>query len=102
MRGLTNQKLMDLGSKLEFCQGLPELFQNLSAIPKESKFIHHDFKIEHYIISTGLSPMIKGSAIYPYVEDVFACEFISSPLPLILEAKLSFPYPLIWKLLKSA
>ena len=81
MRGLTNQKLIDLGAKLEFCQGLPQLFKSLSSIPQKSEFVDHDFKIEHYIISTGLSPMIKGSAIYPYVEDVFACEFIETPLP---------------------
>ena len=94
MRGLTNQKLMDLGSKLEFCKGLPELFQNLSAIPKEPKFKDHDFKIEHYIISTGLSPMIKGSAIYPYVEDVFACEFIESPLPPNFKSQTELSLPL--------
>ena len=94
MRGLTNQKLMDLGSKLEFCNGLPELFQNLSAIPKEPKFKDHDFKIEHYIISTGLSPMIKGSAIYPYVEDVFACEFIESPLPPNFKSQTELSLPL--------
>ena len=81
MRGLTNQKLRDLGEKLDFCPGLPDLFKNLSAIPESVEFRNHDFKIEHYIISTGLSPMIKGSQIYPYVEDVFACEFIESPLP---------------------
>jgi len=81
MRGLTNQKLIDLGEKLSFCPGLPDLFEKLSAIPESVEFKDHDFKIEHYIISTGLSPMIRGSQIYPYVEDVFACEFIESPLP---------------------
>ena len=94
MRGLTNQKLMDLGSKLEFCKGLPELFQNLSSIPQQPQFIDHDFKLEHYIISTGLSPMIKGSAIYPYVEDVFACEFIESPLPPNFKSQTEFSLPL--------
>ncbi|OUU41951.1 MAG: haloacid dehalogenase-like hydrolase [Verrucomicrobia bacterium TMED56] len=81
MRGLTNQKLSGFGEKLEFCPGLPNLFQTLAEIPKLEEFIDHDFKLEHYIISTGLSPMIKGSKIFPFVEDVFACEFIESPLP---------------------
>ena len=96
MRGLTNQKLMDLGSKLEFCMGLPEFFESLTDIPRDEEFVHHDFKIEHYIISTGLSPMIKGSSIYPYVEDVFACEFIESPLPpnFMNQTELSLPIDL--------
>ena len=81
MRGLTNQKLSELGEKLEFYPGLPQFFKILSSIPQNTEFKHHDFKIEHYIISTGLSPMIKGSKIFPFVEDVFACEFIESPLP---------------------
>ena len=34
MRGLTNQKLMDLGDKLSFCPGLPDLFEKLSSIPE--------------------------------------------------------------------
>ena len=33
MRGLTNQKLHQLGGQLEFCNGLPELFEILSTIP---------------------------------------------------------------------
>ena len=81
LRGLTNQKLKELGGELEFCNGLPEFFSELSDIPKEEEFKSNDFKVEHYIISTGLAQMIRGSKIYPYIEDVFACEFIESPLP---------------------
>ena len=41
----------------------------------------HNIKLEHYIISTGLAEMIKGSMIAPYVDGIFGCEFIEAPLP---------------------
>ena len=55
-----------------------------------------DFKIEHYIISTGISKIIQGSKIAPYVEDIFACEFIESPLPpnYMSQSELSLPLDL--------
>lgn len=81
MRGLTNQKLFELGKELEFYPGLPDLFEELAAIPSEPTFRQHDIKIEHYIISTGLGQMIAGSKISPYVHGIFASEFIESALP---------------------
>ncbi len=96
MRGLTNQKLMELGSELEFCKGLPTFFKELAEIAYEKEFKSNDFKVEHYIISTGLAQMIKGSAVYDYVEDVFACEFIESPVPpnFMSQSELSLPIDL--------
>jgi hypothetical protein len=96
MRGLTNQKLMELGSELEFCPGLPDFFAQLENIPQESEFESFDFKIEHYVISTGLAQMIRGSLIYPHLEDVFACEFIESPVPphFMSQTELSLPLDL--------
>lgn len=94
MRGLTNHKLSDLGKNLIFCPGLPDFFKTLSSIPSQEEFKDHDFKVEHYIISTGLSPMIKGSDIFPFVEDVFACEFIESPLPPNYQCQTEFSLPL--------
>ena len=64
-RGLTNHKLFELGNELEFCKGLPTFFSELANIPKEEPFVNQDFKLEHYIISTGLAPMIRGSLIAP-------------------------------------
>ena len=79
---MTNQRLRELGEELRFYDGLPDLFTRLQAVTESRpEYKKHNIKLEHYIISTGLSPMIKGSEIYPYVEDVFACEFIESPLP---------------------
>jgi len=35
--------------------------------------------LEHYIISTGLAAMIRGSIIAPHVENIYGCEFIEDP-----------------------
>ena len=96
MRGLTNRKLLELGSELEFYPGLPELFEDLMKIAQNDEFASYDFKVEHYIISTGLSQMIKGSQIFSLVEDVFACEFIESPVPpnFMNQSELSLPLDL--------
>ena len=96
MRGLTNQKLLELGAELKFCPGLPELFEELLGIANSVEFESYDFKVEHYIISTGLSQMIKGSQIFSFVEDVFACEFIESPVPpnFMNQSELSLPLDL--------
>ncbi len=96
MRGLTNQKLLELGLELDFCPGLPGLFEELMEIAKEQEFASYDFKLEHYVISTGLSQMIKGSKIFDFVEGVFACEFIESPVPpnFMNQSELSLPLDL--------
>ena len=82
LEGLTNAKLRELGQNLEFCPGLPELFPLLQAITKESEaYKKHNIQLEHYIISTGLAEMIRGSKIADYVTDIFGCEFIEAPMP---------------------
>lgn len=93
MRGLTNQKLFELGHELEFYPGLPNFFEELASIPKEDPFKGHDLKLEHYIISTGLAQMIQGSQISSHVEGIFASEFIESALPpkFLSQTDLSLP-----------
>jgi hypothetical protein len=82
LKGLTNQRLRELGQELVFYQGLPELFEELKAIPRSRpEYQKHTITLEHYIISTGLAEMIRGSKIAPYVDGIFGCEFIEAPLP---------------------
>ena len=47
----------------------------------------HDIAVEHYVLSSGLRQMILGSAIAPYLDGVWACEFSAgtSPGPGFLE-----------------
>lgn len=82
LRGLTNSVLRDCGSELTFYPGLPDLFSDLQKhIENNPAFRRSDISVEHYIISTGLAEMVRGSRIAPFVEDIFGCEFIENPVP---------------------
>lgn len=82
MRGLSNAKLRELGARLKFCEGLPEFFDNLKKqVSENPEYAKLDIKLEHYIVSTGLAEMIKGSAIAPFCDGIFGCEFIEEPMP---------------------
>lgn len=80
--GLSNALLHDLGAELTFHPGMPEFLATLKAsVEEDSVFERADITLEHYVVSTGLRPMIEGSAVRPYIEDVWACEFIEAHHP---------------------
>jgi len=81
MAGLNNKILRDCGKEIPFYPGLPEFFDRAKKFAREKpEYEKHDIALEHYIVSTGIAPMIRGSAIAPYVDGVWACEFIENPL----------------------
>lgn len=76
-KGLNNEKLKSLGEKLKFYNGVPEIFERTKkAIEDEALYQAYDIKVEHYIVSTGMSQIIKGSKVMPYVEGIWGCELI--------------------------
>jgi hypothetical protein len=81
MAGLNNKILFEAGADIKFYPGLPKFF-NLakSWVADRPEFRKHDIQLEHYIVSTGLAAMVRGSAIAPYVDDIWGCEFIENPL----------------------
>jgi len=79
MPGLTNAKLRELGAHIEFFAGVPELFARLNAILDTPAFREGDLRLEHYVVSTGLAEVIRGSAVAEYLEGVWASEFIECP-----------------------
>lgn len=82
MGGLNNAKLRELGGRLKFRAGLPEFFDTLrNAVAERAARENLDISLEHYIISTGLAEMIRGSAIAPHVDGIFGCEFVEEPFP---------------------
>ena len=82
MQGLNNAKLRELGAQLEFCDGVIEFFESLRKLVDDmAKERNVDITLEHYIISTGLAEMIRGSKVAPYVDGIFGCEFVEEPLP---------------------
>lgn len=79
--GLNNEMLRDLGSELEFYPGVKEIFSDLKEIiANNSSYQKYGIHVEHYIVSTGLTSMIKGSLINEYVDDIWGCEFIETPI----------------------
>ncbi len=82
MHRLGNELLRELGTEIEFYRGIPDFFEFVrKTIESESSFAEHQITVEHYIVSTGLRQMILGSAISPYVEKVWACEFTELVAP---------------------
>ena len=81
MRGLNNQILFECGADIKFYPGLPDFFDRVKGFARERpKYVEHEITVEHYIVSTGIAPMVRGSAIAKHVDGIWACEFIENPL----------------------
>lgn len=88
--GLNNKLLEELGKELVFYDGVLEIFQELiNMVGKDEEFKKFGITVEHYIVSTGLTAMIKGSEIFGLVENVWGCEFIEEVAKSELEIKVS-------------
>ncbi len=78
--GLTNSKLRELGSEIPVCPGMPEFMSSIQQhVAKNPRYESNGVTLEHYIISTGIRPLIEGSAIGTHVEGIWANEFIDQP-----------------------
>ncbi len=76
---LTNARLRELGGRIEFFPGVPEVFDELSGILEEKAFRDADLHLEHSAVSTGLAEMIRGSKIADRLSGIWASEFIEVP-----------------------
>ncbi|WP_425219683.1 HAD family hydrolase [Ralstonia solanacearum] len=80
MGGLDNATLRRLGAELEFFPGVADFFARSKAwVAGNPAYQAFDIKLEHYIVSTGLTEMIKGSPIAPHIDGVWGCEFLEVP-----------------------
>lgn len=79
MPGLTNARLRELGNHISFYPGIPEIFDDLKAVLDDAGFREGDLRLEHYVVSTGLAEMIRGSAIADKLAGIWASEFIERP-----------------------
>ncbi|MFT8312716.1 MAG: HAD family hydrolase [Clostridium sp.] len=74
---LNNAALREYGKELCFYDGIPDIFQKTQKLISENaRYKDYDIKVEHYIISTGMTEVIKGSSVNPFVEAIWGCEFI--------------------------
>ena len=67
---LTKENLIALGRDVEFFPGVPEWFDRIDAVGASL-----GVNVEHYIISSGLTEIIRGSAIGDKFKAVFAASF---------------------------
>ena len=82
MKGLTNARLRELGAEIELCPGLPQFFPALKEHVRELGRKHHvEVVLEHYVISTGLAEMIRGTTLAAHCDGIYGCEFLEHPLP---------------------
>jgi hypothetical protein len=81
-KDLNNKKLRKLGEQLVPCPGIPEFFdesrQRMQDVPE---FAKEDISVEHFVVSTGIRPMIEGSSIAGHVDGIWANSFIEDPAP---------------------
>ncbi len=81
MSGLSNKVLRECGGEIKFYPGLPKFFEASRAWAQaKPEYVKHEIQLEHYVVSTGLGEMIRGSVLAPYIDAVWACEFIENPL----------------------
>ena len=79
MAGLSNARLRALGAEIELFPGVPELFDVLAEVLGRPAFVEGDLRLEHYVVSTGLTEMIRGSKIASRLAGIYASEFIEVP-----------------------
>ncbi len=80
--GLTNSRLRELGGRLVMCPGIPEfLTQVQELVHSDERFVQHGIEVEHYVVSTGIKPIIEGSPVGPFVKKIWANEFVDQPPP---------------------
>jgi hypothetical protein len=81
MPKLNNRLLRQLGAEITLYPGLPEFFARSKEFVREKpEYLKHELQLEHYVVSTGLAEMIRGSTVAPHVEAIWGCEFIENPL----------------------
>lgn len=86
--GLSNAELREMGKELNYYKGIPEIFEILTNIvSNEARYRNFNIHVEHYVISTGLSEMIRGSSISQYIDGIWGCEFIETPIRSKLNTK---------------
>jgi len=68
---ITKEYLYSLGEDIEFFPGILDWFERINDYG-----FKNGLKIEHYIISSGLREIIKGTKIGKYFKEIYACDFL--------------------------
>ncbi len=68
---LTKDYLNSCAANIEFYKGVTSWFERINEYGKEA-----GADIEHYILSSGNSEIIEGSAIAKYFKEIYGCKFV--------------------------
>ncbi len=82
----TNAQLRELGARLTFYEGLPEMFEEFRTSLLPPEFAVHGITVEHYIVSSGMKELIEGSRLAPFIRKIFGCEFAADA-----QGRITFP-----------
>lgn len=84
---ITKEYLKSLGTDINLFSGLEEWFERINEYGARL-----GLKIEHYIISSGLREIIKGTKISKYFKEIYACDFLYDELGYAIWPKMSVNY----------
>lgn len=80
--GLTRAKLRELGAKVPTAPGIPEFFDlTRDHVASVDAYAAAGISVEHYVVSTGIVPMIEGNVIADHIDGIWANDFIERPAP---------------------
>lgn len=90
--GLNRSKLRELGGRVPLNPGVIDLIDaTKQRVAATHDYERHGITVEHYVVSTGIIPMIEGSPLYPHLNGVWANDFIENPAPPGYRSKLAVP-----------
>ena len=69
--GLNKKQLMDEGKYIELYKGVSTWFKRINEYGKK-----HHVTVEHYVISSGLTDIIKGTSIAKEFKKIYACTYV--------------------------
>jgi hypothetical protein len=79
MPGLSNARLRELGGQIALYPGVEAQFDRLKTVLAEPAYVEGDLHLEHYVVSTGLAEMVRGSKIAGRLAGIYGSEFIETP-----------------------
>ena len=80
--GLTNDFLRELGARIEPAPGMPEFMEATKRhVAANERWAAEGITVEHYVVSTGIRPMIEGSVFADHLDDIWANTFVEGPAP---------------------
>ena len=92
--GLNRAKLRELGAKVPTAPGIPDFFEATRRhVANNHAYVKDGISVEHYVVSTGIVPMIEGSKMADHLDGIWANDFITEPAGPGYLGKLNAPNP---------